>query len=192
MKLVLKCTALILATLLAGCTTENQSGEGTEVDPGGNPDVARREVLLSLKNKLALKPESAKADTPIATAEENSISTLDVYVFAAATEEGTYTFQERFAYRADGSELPVDASELELTPGKTETETTGLLNLKKGLFVKLYCVANQPSLVNPADGQPVGDAAFVPLTFTDEGKQGTGIATVGQPDETTFLSFHTP
>lgn len=196
MKLVLKCTALILATLLAGCTTENQSGEGTEVDPGGNPDVARREVLLSLKNKLALKPESAKADTkadtPIATAEENSISTLDVYVFAAATEEGTYTFQERFAYRADGSELPADASELELTPGKTETETTGLLNLKKGLFVKLYCVANQPSLINPADGQPVGDAAFVPLTFTDEGKQGTGIATAGQPDETTFLSFHTP
>uniref|UniRef100_UPI0026EF7D4D hypothetical protein n=1 Tax=Parabacteroides gordonii TaxID=574930 RepID=UPI0026EF7D4D len=196
MKLVLKCTALILATLLAGCTTENQSGEGTEVDPGGNPDVARREVLLSLKNKLALKPESAKADTkadtPIATAEENSISTLDVYVFAAATEEGTYTFQERFAYRADGSELPADASELELTPGKTETETTGLLNLKKGLFVKLYCVANQPSLINPADGQPVGDAAFVPLTFTDEGKQDTGIATAGQPDETTFLSFHTP
>ena len=196
MKLVLKCTALILATLLAGCTTENQRGEGTEVDPGGNPDIARREVLLSLKNKLALKPESAKADTkadtPIATAEENSISTLDVYVFAAATEEGTYTFQERFAYRADGSELPADASELELTPGKTETETTGLLNLKKGLFVKLYCVANQPSLVNPADGQPVGDAAFVPLTFSDEGKQGTGIATAGQPDETTFLSFHTP
>ncbi len=196
MKLVLKCTALILATLLAGCTTENQRGEGTEVDPGGNPDIARREVLLSLKNKLALKPESAKADTkadtPIATAEENSISTLDVYVFAAATEEGTYTFQERFAYRADGSELPADASELELTPGKTETETTGLLNLKKGLFVKLYCVANQPSLVNPADGQPVGDAAFLPLTFTDEGKQGTGIATAGQPDETTFLSFHTP
>lgn len=194
----------MLATLLAGCTKENQNGEGTEVDPGGNPDVARREVLLSLKNKLALKPESAKADTkaapladtkadtPIATAEENSISTLDVYVFAAATEEGTYTFQERFAYRADGSELPADASELELTPGKTETETTGLLNLKKGLFVKLYCVANQPALINPADGQPVGDAAFVPLTFTDEGKQGTGIATAGQPDETTFLSFHTP
>ena len=182
----------MLATLLAGCTTENQNGEGTEPDPGGNPAVARREVLLSLKNKLALKTESTKADAPIATAEENSISTLDLYVFAAATEDGNYTFQERFAYRADGSELPAGASELELTPGTSDPETTGLLNLKKGLFVKLYCVANQPSPVNPADGQPVADNAFVPLTFTDEGKQGTGIATPGQPDEATFLSFHTP
>ena len=145
----------MLATLLAGCTTENQNGEGTEPDPGGNPDVARREVLLSLKNKLALNTESTKADAPIATAEENSISTLDLYVFAAATEDGNYTFQERFAYRADGSELPAGASELELTPSTSDTETTGLLNLKKGLFVKLYCVANQPSPVNPADGQPV-------------------------------------
>lgn len=192
MKLVSKCTALMLATLLAGCTTENQNGEGTEPDPGGNPAVARREVLLSLKNKLALNTESTKADAPIATAEENSISTLDLYVFAAATEDGNYTFQERFAYRADGSELPAGASELELTPGTSDTETTGLLNLKKGLFVKLYCVANQPSPVNPADGQPVADNAFVPLTFTDEGKQGTGIATAGLPDETSFLSFHTP
>lgn len=194
MKQVLKCTAILLAALLAGCTEETQNGGGdNKPDPGETDSGQRREVLLTLKNKLALKEVSTKAGDPIATAEENTISTLDLYVFAAADENGEYTFQERFAYRADGSELPEGASELELTPGKDDTQTTGLLNLKKGLFAKLYCIANQTALVDPAhEDETLTDAAFVPLTFTKPGEQGTQVATLGQPTETAFLTFHTP
>lgn len=194
MKQVLKCTAILLAALLAGCTEETQNGGGdNKPDPGETDSGQRREVLLTLKNKLALKEVSTKAGDPIATAEENTISTLDLYIFAAADENGEYTFQERFAYRADGSELPEGASELELTPGKDDTQTTGLLNLKKGLFAKLYCIANQTALVDPAhENETLNDAAFVPLTFTKPGEQGTQVATLGQPTETAFLTFHTP
>lgn len=193
MKLVLKCTALMLATLLAGCSTESQNDNGNTPIGGESDSGERREVMLTLKNKLVLKNAGTKADTPIATAEENKIETLDVYVFASATEDGTYTYQERFAYRSDGSDLPNGATELELTPGKDETQTTGLLNLKKGLFVKLYCIANQTELVNPTDEtKPVADNAFQPITFKKSDKGDVEIATVGLPDETTFLSYHTP
>lgn len=183
----------MLAALLAGCTEEVQNGEGNLPKPDDTDSGGRREVLLTLKNKLVLKDASTKAETPIATTEENKIATLDVYVFASAEENGTYTYQERFAYRADGSNLPSGATELELTPGKDDTQTTGLLNLKKGLYVKLYAIANQATLVDPAhEDQTVADDTFVPITFNEPGKQGTTIAAIGQPDETTFLAYHTP
>ena len=71
MKLLTKCTTLMLAAFLAGCSEE------TQPKPGGTDDAGRREVLLTLKNKLALKPVATKAET-IATADENAIETLDV------------------------------------------------------------------------------------------------------------------
>lgn len=183
----------MLAALLAGCTEEVQNGDGNLLKPDETDSGGRREVLLTLKNKLVLKDASTKAETQIATTEENEIATLDVYVFASAEENGTYTYQERFAYRADGSNLPSGATELELTPGKDDTQTTGLLNLKKGLYVKLYAIANQATLVDPAhEDQTVADDTFVPITFNEPSKQGTTIAAIGQPDETTFLAYHTP
>ena len=84
----------MLAALLAGCTEEVQNGEGNLPKPDDTDSGGRREVLLTLKNKLVLKDASTKAETPIATTEENKIATLDVYVFASAEENGTYTYQE--------------------------------------------------------------------------------------------------
>ena len=47
MKLVLKCTALMLAALLAGCTEEVQNGEGNLPKPDDTDSGGRREVLLT-------------------------------------------------------------------------------------------------------------------------------------------------
>ena len=163
-----------LFVLLGSCTEEVQQKGEQPAPEGGSDAITRQEVTLSLKNKLVLDREKTKGET-IATAEENAISALDVYVFASETENGDYSFMERFAYRnTPDAVLPAGASELQLTPTDADAkETTGLLKVKKGLFVKLYCIANNTTLVDPAhEGQPVDDAAFVPLELstTDDNK----------------------
>ena len=184
-------TILLCSFLLGGCTEETEQ-KGT--DPA-IPDTAdsRREVMMTLKNKLSVKPVSSKAGTPIATAAENAISTLDVYVFGAMQENGDYTFLERFAYRADANDkLPQGATELQLNTNDADgSETTALLKLKKGLFVKLYCIANDTTLVDPADGKAVKPADFTPITFTESEDGTTRLATEGIPHENTFTTWHT-
>ncbi|WP_455638912.1 hypothetical protein [Parabacteroides sp.] len=189
------CLAFMLAVVLAGCTEETvRKDGGDEPQPGGDGSAQRREVQLTLNNELVLKHAATKADdAPIATVEENAIASLDVYVFGSETEEGEYTFQERFAYRADDEALPAGATLLDLTATDgTQKQTKGLLRLKKGLFVKLYCVANNTALVNPATGKLLKDDDFVPLTFSAPGEAGTGVATEGTPKEAEFITFHTP
>ena len=133
--------ACSLAGFLAwtACTSEYEQPLDKETD-GGIDDPTRREVMLTLKNKLSLSPTATKAGE-IATAEENTIETLDVYVFGSEEENGTYTFQERFAYRPEGLPLPAGATPLELTaiPGK-DNNTTAKLTPKKGLYIRLYCI----------------------------------------------------
>ena len=64
--------------------------------------------------------------------------------------------------------------------------------MKKGLFVKLYCIANNTTLVDPAhEGQPVDDAAFVPLELSTTDDNKTTVKTPGVPLETTFATWHT-
>ena len=181
-----------LLVLLGSCTEEVQQKE-QPVPEGGKDAATRQEVMLNLKNKLVLDREKTKGET-IATAEENAISALDVYVFASETENGDYSFMERFAYRnTPDAVLPAGASELQLTPTDADAkETTGLLKVKKGLFVKLYCIANNTTLVDPAhEGQPVDDAAFVPLELSTTDDNKTTVKTPGAPLETTFATWHT-
>ena len=181
-----------LFVLLGSCTEEVQQKE-QPVPDGGKDAATRQEVMLNLKNKLVLDREKTKGET-IATAEENAISALDVYVFASETENGDYSFMERFAYRnTPDAVLPAGASELQLTPTDADAkETTGLLKVKKGLFVKLYCIANNTTLVDPAhEGQPVDDAAFVPLELSTTDDNKTKVKTPGVPLETTFATWHT-
>lgn len=90
---------------------------------------------------------------------------MDIYVFGAKAEGDTYTFREHFAYRQDGSTIPSGAKELNLTQGADNATTTALLELQKGLFVRLYCIANQTELGNPVGGTPVADTYFDPLTY---------------------------
>ena len=179
---------LTLLLLFISCSSERIDEEHSS---GGTPDLnPRREVQLTLRNRLSLNVSSPRA---IATAAENTLSTLDVYVFGSDTENGTYTFQERFCYRDDNAgPIPADAGELQLsrTGSGNDAETTGLLSLKRGLFVKLYCIANDTLPVNPATGKPLASKDLVPITFNKE-KGGSPIAFVGSPSEAEFLAFYT-
>ena len=179
---------LLAAVLLASCTSESDKTDRTSTDEADSAN--RREVLISFRNKLTVKTTKAetKADAPIATEAENEIATLDIYVFGAKAEGDTYTFRERFAYRKDGSALPAGTKELDLTPSVDNATTTALLELQKGLFVRLYCIANQTELMNPTDATPVADTYFAPLTYDME----TGVLTDGTPSEKDFCKFHSP
>ena len=63
-----------------------------------------------------------------------SPSSLDIYVFGSTTENGTYTYQERFSYRESSAEMPSgnDVTPLDLTAvGSDGKQTNALLSLKK-------------------------------------------------------------
>lgn len=187
-----------MLSAMAACTSETGQDATNPPIGGDGTDAQHREVLLTLKNKLLI-PQSTKSDgntatkagDAIATAAENTLSTLDVYVFASDREDGPYTYQERFAYHADGSVLPTGATEIDLS-ASADTEAKGLLALKKGLYVKLYCIANQSSLVDPANPTAViPDTYFEPLKMTQNGKV-MQVTAAGVPSEADFLTFHTP
>ena len=192
---------LCSAFLLGGCTKETQT-DGGDPRPGDDSIAEVREVMMTLKSQLVLQKGATKAtgagsvatkaEAPIATAAENAISTLDVYVFGAESENGDYTFQERFAYRADSKDrLPQGATELLLNAGSDGKETTALIKLKKGLFVKLYCIANDTTLVDPATDKVVKAADFTPITFTESEDGTPRFAAEGKPQESTFVGWHT-
>ncbi|CDD91566.1 uncharacterized protein BN604_00798 [Bacteroides intestinalis CAG:315] len=173
---------LLGGLLLHSCSGETQLEGESEIPDGKDP--ARQEILLNINNKLVLH----KTDTrTIATAGENAISTLDVYVFGSPTEDGTYTFQERFAYRENSDDLPADAKELVLNAGATDNVTTGLLSLHRGLFVKFYCIANDTQPVK-ADGNEVVADDFTPITFT---AGSSTMERAGSPTEADFIQYHT-
>ena len=77
MKLVLtKQLLLTTAILLAGtaCTNENNEGlPGNPSSPSDGDATNRREVVVTIKNKLTVTPTGTKAGE-IATAKENKIS----------------------------------------------------------------------------------------------------------------------
>lgn len=185
-----------LASLLAACTSEDITDRPLPPTPDGGDDANRREVLLTLKNKLSVKPTGTKAEgDPIATDEENYIRSLDVYVFGSTEENGTYTFQELHYYRDDASEvnLPkINAYSFNLIsdPDNSNT-TTGLLKLNKGLFIKLYCVANRTTLYQTdATGAIVPFDSFASLEQSAPGQAGNNV-TPGSPTLTEFLKLHT-
>lgn len=159
--------------------------------PGDDPlagDPTRREVILGFQNKLNIKTAGTdtRADDAIATTEENEITSLDIYVFSSDKEEGPYTYQERFCYRADGSTVP-NATKIILT---VEGNNVALATLrpKKGLFTKFYCIANQPKLLKAGAEYTV----FTPLEQSSPGADYNVVTKAGVPTETDFPTFTTP
>ena len=190
-----KLSILAVGFLLVNCTGENVIETPTPDGSGTDDDIARREVQLTLKNKLSLASAKTKAgDTPIATAEENYLQSLDVYVFGSDTEDGTYTFQELYYYRDDASTATGDgdwAHSFNITPvaGK-DNLNNGLLRLKKGLYIKLYCVANRTKLYQTTDdGTVIAYENFAPLKQSAPGQPGNKV-TAGVPSEEDFLKLH--
>lgn len=205
--------ACSLAGFLAwtACTSEYEHPLDKETD-GGIDDATRREVMLTLRNKISVPSAGTKASGGIAIASENTIKTLDVYVFGAETEDGTYTYQERFAYRPAGDPLPTGATPMEVPAVSDNNYTQIKLTPKKGLFVRLYCIANQTTLKNPAklrdttnpdgSGKPlvftdpnatVSDTSFVSLkTTSDAGSSNIRVDIPGAPTEEEFIKFRAP
>ena len=175
----------LLALSLAGCSEAEVPSATT---PGDDPlvnDPTRREIILGFQNKLNIKTVT-RADAPIATTEENEITSLDIYVFSSDKEEGPYTYQERFCYRSDGSTIP-NATKIILT---VEGDNVALATLrpKKGLFTKFYCIANQPKLLKAGAEY----TNFVALEQSSPGADYNIVTKAGIPTETDFLTFTTP
>ena len=180
---------LAASLLLAACTSENTLETTTPPDEGGTSDGNTREVLLSLKNKLQVTPvETKAAGDPIATTAENRIYSLDVYVFGSNTEDGDYTFQQQFYYRKDARQTVAGDYATSFTLNTGADNSTALLRMKKGLFVKVYCIANSTKLIQ-ADGTEFDD--FKGLIQSNPGQAGNAI-TDGVPTESDFKTFHTP
>ncbi len=177
----------LLALSLAGCSEAEVPSATT---PGDDPlvnDPTRREIILGFQNKLNIKMAgTTRADAPIATIEENEITSLDIYVFSSDKEEGPYTYQERFCYRSDGSTIP-NATKIILT---VEGDNVALATLrpKKGLFTKFYCIANQPKLLKAGAEY----TNFVALEQSSPGADYNIVTKAGIPTETDFLTFTTP
>lgn len=187
MKLFNKLYGISLFTLLltvASCTSETEEQlQKPAPEPSGGE--TRREVMLTLKNKLSIA--QTKAGDEIATAAENKISALDIYVFGSATEDGTYTYQERFCYRENSADLPMGVTAFDLTAvGSDGKQTTALLSLQKGLFVKLYCIANQSELIDPVTSAAFN--SFLPLQQSAPGQPGNTVIE-GTPTEAAFKLF---
>ena len=178
----------LIALSLAGCGEAEMLTATTpaDEDPLAN-DPTRREIILGFQNKLNIKTAgTTRADAPIATTEENEITSLDIYVFSSDKEEGPYTYQERFCYRSDGSTVP-NATKILLT---VEGDNVALATLrpKKGLFTKFYCIANQPKLLKAGAEYDI----FTPLVQSSPGASYNVVTTAGVPTETDFLTFTTP
>lgn len=188
MNIKYKLSCLAASLLLAACTSENTLDTPTPPDQGGASDNETREVLLTLKNKLKVTPVETKAG-PIATADENHIYSLDVYVFGSKTEGGPYTFQEQFYYREDARQTVAGDYATSFTLNAGADNSTALLRMKKGLYVKIYCIANGTTLIDPAT-----DAEFTGFQALVQSAPGQSANTVtpGIPTEDEFKTLHTP
>lgn len=175
MNITHKLSCLAASLLLAACTSENTLDTPTPPDQGGVADNETREVLLTLKNKLKVTPVETKAD-PIATADENHIYSLDVYVFGSKTEAGPYTFQERFYYREDARQTVDGDYATSFTLNAGADNSTALLRMKKGLYVKIYCIANGTTLIDPNTG-----AEYTGFQALEQSAPGQAANTVTPP-----------
>lgn len=188
----------LLLLAATACTNENEQ-VGPNIPDPGTDDPDRREVLLTLKNDLQLKPAATTkaAGDPIATEEENYIQSLDVYVFGSKAENDPaqpYTFQELHYYRDDATELPTNAKvkSFPFSVVNGSGNATALLKLNKGLFVKLYVVANRTHLYQTStDGTILTEFTDFQSLLQDKPGQAENTVVPGKPALADFLKFHT-
>lgn len=172
-KLIYKLLALLMITTWTACSPESLLNAPDDENNTDNTDPNKRELVITLQKEL--KVGSGAVTRGIATDEENEISTLDIYMFASASETGEYTFMKKYSYRSDPikNPIPADAEEVKLQMLAGQPSVT--LHPEKGTYVKLYCVANQPELYikseimkTPDDGgDPAGTGEFEYKAYTD-------------------------
>ena len=197
-KFLLRLSLAVLPCLTAACTSEVETvGEtpGTPENPQAN-DPNRRSVVISLQNKLILvngTPENRTAMTRdgIAEDDENRIESFDIYAFGSDKEEGPYTFQERFAYRAEAGNLPAGTSPLDLKSDEAAGKVNVVFYPRKGLFTKFYCVANQTKMNDATGHEYIG---YTPLQQSSQqaSTPDDAVTTPGIPTENDFIKLNTP
>lgn len=179
---------LILSAACAETALYDLPDEGSNGSAEETVDEGRRMVEVLIHNNLQTGQAQTKA--PIASNAENEITSMDIYVFGSLTENGKYTYQERLSYRADEEVTKTDdVYPFVLVPSASNTAvSTARLSIKKGLYVKLYCVANQKELYTLDDTPSYVPATFTPLKQTKPGADGNAVETEGTPTETEFLT----
>ncbi|WP_291587623.1 hypothetical protein [Bacteroides sp.] len=206
-------SAILVSLLLANCTQETDRDFTDPTLPPVEESHETRDIQLQLKNRLIVGTSGTRAATDeaqvpdvattaddltnipattqsIATEAENSLSTLDVYVFGSAKENGTYTFLQRFAYRAPGfGSIPAGAETMQVLKGADEEITNSILKVKKGLYIKLYTLANVTTLIDPATGAAFPDTDFEPLLINEKDEENP-VYKEGVPTLDDFIEFH--
>lgn len=172
-KLIYKLLVLLMITTWTACSPENLLNAPDDENNTDNTDPNKRELVITLQKEL--KVGSGAVTRGIATDEENEISTLDIYMFASASETGEYTFMKKYSYRSDPVKNPIPEGAEEVKLQMLAGQPSVTLHPEKGTYVKLYCVANQPELYIKSEimktpdeeGEPAGTGEFEYKVYTD-------------------------
>lgn len=164
---------LALVGMGTACSNDDDPGNGQTSTAGTGNEI---QLVFSGSGESVDYTRAA-----IASEAENAINTLDVYVFAAATENGTYYYVEKWTKATDDK----DNKKFALQPAGTSWKATIYPNELVGLpFVKLYCVANPEDALYQKDGTTA--LSLVPVTAYDKDTQ---VPTPAAP--TTSVNFET-
>ena len=147
---------LALAGLGASCSDDETTGGGTS----GIPGRSELQIVFSGSGESQSYDKPTKA---IATAKENQIDDLQIYLFAAASEGGPYyyleTWQDGTAYDPEHPET----TNFKKTEAGTGWKASLYPNELPGVpYIKLFCIANKN-----VPGVLASDGATVSKT-TDE------------------------
>lgn len=194
MNVFFRYAVLCVILILTSCTAStedildnNSSGNNAE----GVISDDRRQIELLIRNNLVSRNYDTRNNDKIALNSENEIRAMDIYVFASETEYGKYTFQERLVYRPEASlDENLEYTTFDLVTSETDNSlSSAKISIKKGLFVKLYCVANMPELYVMEGGEYIkGKYTSMETTLKDN---QVSISKEGFPTEEKFLSEYT-
>lgn len=141
----------MLLFLAVSCSTpldDNSEGLLSGTATGGDVAEGTRQLQIEVRNKLVTAGAATRKSGSIALNTENEITAMDFYVFASDDEFGTYTFQEKLSYRAghEGDKIEGATPFILVTNSNNNAFSSAQLTIKKGLYVRLYCVANATQL----------------------------------------------
>lgn len=158
---------LALAGLGAGCSDDETSGGGTS----GNAGRTELQIVFSGSGESQSYEKTTKA---IATAKENQIDDLQIYLFASASEAGPYyyleTWQDGTAYDPEHPEN----TNFKKTEAGTGWKASLYPNELAGVpYIKLFCIANKD-----VSGVLASDGATVSKTTDDKFYKEDGTAEI--------------
>lgn len=163
---------LALAGLGAGCSDDEATG-------GGTSGIAGRSELQIVFSGSGESQSYEKTTKAIATAKENQIDDLQIYLFASASESGPYyyleTWQDGTAYNPDDKDAAGNPkTNFKKTEAGTGWKASLYPNELAGVpYIKLFCIANK----NVA-GVLASDGATVSKTTDDKFYKEDGTAEI--------------